>query len=164
MDPWRAPQRVGNADLMNDCLMLKQFSRTTQLIVVQPTSLCNLDCKYCYLPYRSRRNFMSRNVLTALGQNVCTSELIHPLVEVSFHSGEPLLAGLDWFEDAIHYLAGSWPAGMTASYSVQTNATLIDDKWAQLFKERKIRVSVSVDGPQHVNDYNRRNWGAWDLC
>jgi uncharacterized protein len=27
----------------------------TGLVVLQPTTLCNLDCPYCYLPFRKKR-------------------------------------------------------------------------------------------------------------
>ncbi|MBX7268664.1 hypothetical protein KIF24_23340 [Micromonospora sp. Llam7] len=34
-------------------------------LVLQPTSFCNLDCTYCYLPDRRSRRLMSVPVATA---------------------------------------------------------------------------------------------------
>jgi uncharacterized protein len=136
------------------------FREKTQLVIIQPTTLCNLDCKYCYLTSRTSKNIMPHSVLVAIGKNVCQSNLISPLVEVSFHSGEPLLAGITWFEVALDILENAWPPHVSAAYSVQTNGTLIEDDWADLFKRRKIRVSLSVDGPEGINDSNRKNWAG----
>jgi uncharacterized protein len=139
---------------------MHSIRRSTQLIVIQPTSLCNMNCTYCYLGNRSRSNFMSRSVLEAVGRNVCRSKLINPLVEVSFHSGEPLLAGTDWFNEAIDTFAASWPSHISATYSVQTNAILINKTWETLFDAHRIPVSVSLDGPERLNDLDRRNWAG----
>lgn len=138
----------------------------TQLVIIQPTTLCNLDCAYCYLANRRSKNVMSRSVLEAIGKNVCQSSLINPLVEVSFHSGEPLLAGCSWFDEALSILERAWPPHVSPIYSVQTNGTLINDDWVDLFRRWKIRVSLSVDGPEGIHDSNRRNWsdrGSFDM-
>jgi uncharacterized protein len=39
--------------------------------------------------------------------------------------------------------------------AIQTNATLIDDAWAEVFEEFDVEVGVSVDGPPELNDRYR---------
>ena len=36
------------------------------LVVVQSTSLCNLDCSYCYLPDRQKKRVFDLNMLPLL--------------------------------------------------------------------------------------------------
>ena len=40
-------------------------------------------------------------------------------------------------------------------FGVQTNATLIDDHWAEFFAEHKFNVGISWDGPEAINDSQR---------
>ncbi|MGQ0775950.1 MAG: radical SAM protein [Pseudonocardiales bacterium] len=97
------------------------------VVIMQPTTLCNLDCSYCYLPHRAHRRIMSLNVARATAQAVGTWAYRRP-VNVVWHGGEPLTAG------RVHLgaLMDSFPDhGIT--HSVQTNATLIDQRWCEFF-------------------------------
>src|SRR5207253_80463 len=43
------------------------------------------------------------------------------------------------------------------TYTVQTNATLINDEWIRLFKRHGVVVGVSIDGPAFIHDHHRRD-------
>ncbi len=127
------------------------------VLVMQPTTLCNLDCRYCYLPDRAQRLNMSPAVNRAVVESVARwSDPAHQM-EVLWHAGEPLTVGVRNFED----LLSEWPPGI--AHHIQTNATLIDEAWCALFDRYHVRVSVSIDGPRGMNaDRVTRGGGpAW---
>ncbi len=113
-------------------------------VVMQPTTLCNLDCSYCYLPLRRVDRKMSVDVARAVAASVGPWARTGRF-SVVWHGGEPLAAGRDHFADLIA------PFAEGVEHHVQTNATLIDDAWCEFFAEHRIRVSVSVDGPEPRN-------------
>ncbi|MFF5955326.1 radical SAM protein [Streptomyces luteogriseus] len=115
------------------------------VLVMQPTTLCNLNCRYCYLPDRGKRLVMSAAVNRAAAEAVARWRDSGHQVEVLWHAGEPLTVGVRKFED----LLADWPAGTL--HHIQTNATLIDEAWCDLFQRHHVRVSVSIDGPEHMN-------------
>ncbi|MFI0805956.1 cyclophane-forming radical SAM peptide maturase AmcB [Streptomyces echinatus] len=121
-----------------------RLARTSSLVLVQPTPLCNLDCRYCYLPSRGLARVMSHEVADAVAETVAAWSEHHP-VTVLWHGGEPLTAGVS----RLRALLDRFPAGREhpVRHAVQTNASLIDEAWCRLFTERRISVSVSVDGP-----------------
>lgn len=126
-----------------------RLARSAPLLYVQPTTLCNLDCSYCYLPDRTRARRMPREVAGAVARGVAAWAERHP-VRVVWHGGEPLAAGIRHFED----LLGAFPTGGSrhpVRHGVQTNATLVDDSWCELFVRRRVHVSVSLDGPADRN-------------
>ena len=43
------------------------------LVVVQSTSLCNLDCSYCYLPDRQKKRVFDLDLLPLLMQRILES-------------------------------------------------------------------------------------------
>jgi uncharacterized protein len=126
-----------------------RLARTSSLLLLQPTPLCNLDCRYCYLPSRGLARFMSHEVADAVAATVGAWSEHHP-VTVLWHGGEPLTAGVSLMRG----LLDRFPPGRKhpVRHAVQTNASLIDEAWCRLFTERRIRVSVSVDGPGPGSD------------
>jgi uncharacterized protein len=123
---------------------MRGISATPTYVVMQPTTLCNLDCAYCYLPFRGDDRRMPVEVARAV------AEAVEPWARdgrfsVVWHGGEPLAAGRD------HLAALIEPFGAGIEHHVQTNATLIDDAWCEFFTEHRVRVSVSVDGPRERN-------------
>jgi uncharacterized protein len=120
------------------------ISSVPTYVVMQPTTLCNLDCAYCYLPFRGD----DRRMPVEVAQAVATA--VDPWARngrfsVVWHGGEPLAAGRE------HLAALFAPFGPGVEHHVQTNATLIDDAWCEFFIEHQVRVSVSVDGPLERN-------------
>jgi uncharacterized protein len=79
---------------------------------------------------------------------------------ILWHAGEPLAAGLDFYRQAFRetdrILGDRW----CIRHSLQTNATLITEAWCDLLRANKVTVGVSLDGPAHIHDANRRTRGG----
>jgi len=123
-------------------------------LVLQPTSLCNLDCTYCYLPNRDKNLRMGVEVTQAIAKNIAS----FPKMRITWHGGEPLACGLDHFEKLIKPFISLEEEGKV-KHSIQTNATLINDDWCQFFLKHQFVVGVSIDGPQYLNR-NRIDWNG----
>src|SRR3974390_1343727 len=93
------------------------------LLILQPTPFCNLDCSYCYLPNRTLGKRMSPEVLKAVGEKIAKSRFVEKPFRVVWHSGEPLAAGIKWYREAFEILDFE-KRGLKVDYSVQTNGTL----------------------------------------
>lgn len=91
---------------------------------------------------------MSVAVADAVAEAVATWSQVHP-VRVLWHGGEPLATGLAQFAA----LLGRFGPGRDhpVRHGVQTNATLIDDRWCELFAATPVEVAVSIDGPAPEN-------------
>ncbi|MEH1012521.1 cyclophane-forming radical SAM peptide maturase AmcB [Micromonospora sp. CPCC 206060] len=113
-------------------------------VVMQPTTLCNLDCVYCYLPHRAVDRRMPVPVAAAVAAAVRPWAATGRF-SVVWHGGEPLAAGREHLAALLATFEG------TVEHHVQTNATLIDDAWCEFFAAHRMRVSVSVDGPRRRN-------------
>lgn len=135
-----------------------EVKRSTYLfthVVLQPTTACNLNCAYCYLPDRNRSRRMTIEVAAAIAQSL---ETVPHLVTVLWHGGEPLACGLEKFRELLFPFHELRIAGRV-QHSLQTNATLIDDGWCELFREERFRVGISVDGYERQNT-SRVDWGG----
>ncbi|GHJ50666.1 radical SAM protein [Catellatospora sp. TT07R-123] len=123
---------------------MRGVSRVPSYVVMQPTTLCNLDCVYCYLPLRAADRRMGVAVARAVAADA-NEWARQDRFSVVWHGGEPTAAGRE------HLAALMAPFSAAVEQHVQTNATLIDDAWCEFFTARRMRVSVSVDGPPDCN-------------
>lgn len=130
------------------------------LVVVQSTSLCNLDCSYCYLPDRQRKRVFDLDLLPLLMRRILESPYCGPEFALVWHAGEPLTLPCSWYDEAtaiIHRSLREWQAeAIDFVQHVQTNATLINDAWCDCFRRNRIVVGISVDGPEDIHDTHRR--------
>ncbi|PYC73385.1 radical SAM/SPASM domain-containing protein [Micromonospora arborensis] len=136
---------------------MRGLATVPSYVVMQPTTLCNLDCAYCYLPFRAADRRMPVSVAEAVAAAV-EPWAAAGRFSVVWHGGEPLAAGREHLADLIA------PFGPEVEHHVQTNATLIDDDWCDFFARHEVRVSVSVDGPRARNGdrVNRGGQPAYD--
>jgi uncharacterized protein len=126
-----------------------------QLLVVQPTPFCNIDCRYCYLPDRSNKAVVSEATLRNLFSQVFASGWADEGLSVVWHAGEPMVLPIEFYRRAFALIDELKPAELPLNHSFQTNGTLLSDAWADFIVEARINVGVSIDGPRHLHDLNR---------
>ena len=119
-------------------------------IIMQPTTLCNLDCTYCYLPDRRSRQDMTVAVASAVASVIPESWSGRIKLEIVWHGGEPLVAGRDRLVELLEVFEPLRKAGRI-QHVIQTNATLVTDEWCRVFDAFEISVGVSIDGPRRGN-------------
>ncbi len=127
-------------------------------------AICNLDCQYCYYLCKeqlySDGDFrMDDDVLEAFTRQYIRAQQV-PEVTFAWQGGEPLLAGLDFFERAIQFQQKYSRPGMIIKNVVQTNGVLLDDEWCRFFKRYDFLVGVSIDGPHEMHDAYRVDKGG----
>lgn len=124
-------------------------------LTVQATSFCNLDCKYCYLPNRQEKGRFDTALIPDIFRNLADSGLLGDRLYWNWHAGEPLVAGYPFYREATEAIHRYLPAGPELILGLQTNATLVDDNLAGLFRDYRYRIGVSIDGPAFLHDGNR---------
>lgn len=75
-------------------------------------------------------------------------------VTFTFHGGEPLLAGYDFYKKSLPLLSQQL-SHLKPAFAIQTNLWLMNEELAQLFAEYNIPIGSSLDGPQDINDFQR---------
>lgn len=127
----------------------------TQLLVLQPTPFCNINCSYCYLPRRDERACMALDTVRQAAARLHQDQLVDGELTVVWHAGEPLVLPPAYYAEAFAAVAQALP-GVAVRHAMQTNATLIDDAWCRFFLQHGVAVGVSVDGPAPLHDAHRR--------
>jgi len=143
---------------------MKRFS-----VLVKPTgAICNLDCDYCYFLSKERLYPDSRFRMTDAVLDSYVEQLLSSQPEtatIAWQGGEPTMMGLDFYRRSIAAVERHRRPDQQVGYSIQTNATLIDDDWASFFREHRFLVGVSIDGPRLLHDAYRtdkRGKGTFD--
>src|SRR5271166_1306962 len=94
-----------------------------ELLVLQATPFCNIDCSYCYLPDRKSTKRMTLETLEQAFAWVFSCGLARQPFTLLWHAGEPLVVPLSFYQDAIRLLEKYNREGVPVHHSFQTNAT-----------------------------------------
>jgi len=138
--------------------------RITSLLIKPASAVCNLDCEYCFYLDRDADPYAS---LPARQMSLETLERLvdkflfysYPNSVFAFQGGEPMLAGLKFYQKLIELQKEYGRDGQNVSNALQTNAILVDNDWAQLFHAYHWLLGVSLDGPAEIHDLYRLNKG-----
>ena len=130
--------------------------------MIQPTSLCNLDCSYCYVPDRLNPQRLPTSLLEKLFRAVRSSSIAREqeALDILWHAGEPLAAGIDFFRQALTTADQLLGDRYRLRHSIQTNGTLVTPAWCDLLKDKEVAIGVSLDGPEELHDANRKALGG----
>jgi len=135
-------------------------------LLAKPTgAICNLDCEYCFflskeMLYPGSRFRMADDLLETYLRQLIEAHASSPEVTVAWQGGEPTMMGLDFFRRSVELAEKHRMPHQRIAYTVQTNATLIDEDWAAFFKENGFLVGVSIDGPKEIHDTYRVDKGG----
>jgi len=123
-------------------------------IVKQVAMACNLNCRYCfYSKQRRKKRIMSDEILRTLIREICENNSDE--ARFYWHGGEPLLAGLEFYERAIVFQQKLKKPGQEIFNGLVTNGTLIDREWAGFFRENNFGIGISLDGPSEFHNRYR---------
>ncbi len=129
-------------------------------IMIKPVGdLCNLKCTYCYYRGVSPRS----GAVRSLGLDRLEPGLTQWLskgpaqVNISFQGGEPTLVGIKWFEALFAMVRSCCRSDQQVNFALQTNGLQFDKAWTELLKAHSVLVGLSIDGPQSVHDFYRRD-------
>lgn len=135
-----------------------RFGLVPSAVYFNPTERCNLNCTYCYIPEKMRRD----------GKHMAPEKLLEALAilkkhfaatlpkghrpQIVFHGAEPMLN-----REAV--FAGIEEFGGDFRFGIQTNATLLDDEAVEFLTSRGVSIGLSLDAATAaVSDRTRKNW------
>lgn len=127
------------------------------VVIFRTTNICNLNCKYCYDKNNHSKNkeenedFYDKitNIVKYLDKIFVDKT---KKCRIIFHGGEPLIIKGEIYELLIKKILQVIP---NATFSIQTNATLLSQKHISVFKKYNVSVGISLDGYNSELNYCR---------
>ncbi|WP_337262513.1 MULTISPECIES: anaerobic sulfatase maturase [unclassified Serratia (in: enterobacteria)] len=117
---------------------------------------CNLACHYCYYPQLDQAQKMDEALLERfIRQYIASQPRYSREINFVWQGGEPLLAGIGFYKQALALQQKYAPPGVRISNSLQTNGTLLNAAWCRLFKQHQFIIGVSLDGDRQIQDAHR---------
>jgi uncharacterized protein len=120
-------------------------------VMVVPTLGCPASCKYCW---SSDKGSPVMTVETAKEMVEWLREFRRDAVTITFHGGEPLLAGPKYYELVLPLIA-SGLGDRGVAFAMQSNLWLMTPKLAKILAQYHIPIGSSLDGPEGLNDSQR---------
>lgn len=113
-------------------------------VEVRPLGVtCNIACQYCYQnPQRDAGNLGRRYDLERM-----KAAIEREGGPFTLFGGEPLLVA----EQDLETL-WKWGLEKFGRNGIQTNGTLVNDNHIRMFRQYKVQVGISIDGPGPLND------------
>lgn len=129
-------------------------------LIKPASSLCNMTCAYCF--YRDIADNREQYSYGIMKQDVAEKLIKKTLdyaeggpVTYCFQGGEPLLAGIGFFQEFVTKVEAYNAKNSPITYSLQTNGTLLTDEFCRLFHEYSFLLGVSLDGTREVHNQYR---------
>jgi len=136
---------------------MAEFQEEFQIFVKPAGAKCNLHCSYCY--YLSKESLYASGSYKIMPEDILEEYIVQhfkaspgPDVFFSWHGGEPLLAGMEFYRKAVELENKHKPESFTVYNGIQTNGLLINDEWCRFLAENDFYVGISMDGPEEFHN------------
>lgn len=138
-------------------------------LILQVTQNCNLRCDYCIYSgsYNNRIHTNKRMTFETATKGI--DFLVEhasdcKFLNITFYGGEPLIE-IDLIKKCMSYVSENY-GEKEVSYSLTTNATLLNKDIVEFFVKHDVSVVISLDGPKEIHNNSRHflnNRGSFDL-
>lgn len=139
---------------------MKTETREFQIFAKPAGARCNFRCRYCY--YLGKKDLYPGEGFPLMPAGILENFIIQNIeassdavIRFSWHGGEPLLAGIDFFRKVVKIQRKYLQPGRSILNGIQTNGSLITGEWCRFFAENGFVVGISIDGPSDFHDRNR---------
>jgi uncharacterized protein len=139
---------------------MAKASREFQVFAKPGGSICNLNCHYCY--YLEKKHLYQEGAPLRMADDILEQYIVQhidtssaPVINFSWHGGEPTILGLDYFRKIVTLQRKHQPAGRQIRNGIQTNGTLLDEDWCRFLAAEGFGVGLSLDGPKELHDIYR---------
>ena len=129
----------------------KEQSSMAFHVMLVPTLGCPSNCSYCW---SSEEDSPIMSIETIEEVVEWVKDFQKGQVTFTFHGGEPLLAGADFYRKALPLLADGL-SHLKPSFALQTNLWKLTPELAKILAEYDIPIGSSIDGPKELNDLQR---------
>lgn len=135
-------------------------------LLIKPVSgRCDMHCKYCF--YREetalREGYKAEKMTEATLENTIRKAIAcsERSVSFTFQGGEPTLAGIEFFKNAVKLQQRYNGKHIKIYNSIQTNGQSLNNEWAEMLAENNFLLGVSIDGTRELHD-GLRGKGTYD--
>jgi len=126
---------------------------------------CNLKCKYCFAKegtYNTARDYMTKDVAKAAVDFLIAHSGSRKNLEIDFFGGEPLM-NMDVVKYTVEYgRAKAKEANKEFSFTMTTNALLLNDENIEYLNREMDNVVISIDGRESVHNRVRQTRNGKD--
>jgi uncharacterized protein len=122
-------------------------------VMIIPTLGCPSRCSYCW---SSEEGSPIMSIETVKEMVEWLKNFRDDSITFTFHGGEPLLAGADFYRQALPLISDGLNH-LRIAFALQTNLWRLTPELAEILAEYHIPLGSSLDGPQELNDFQRSN-------
>ena len=116
-----------------------------------PTLGCPSKCSYCW---SSEEGSPVMSIETVQEVVTWLKDLLKNRITFTFHGGEPLLAGADFYRNALPLISNGLK-DQNPEFAMQTNLWRMTPEIARILAEYHVPIGSSIDGPEEINDSQR---------
>ncbi|WP_197035150.1 anaerobic sulfatase maturase [Oceanivirga salmonicida] len=143
--------------------------RSINLLIKPASCNCNLRCTYCFYfdVAENRATYTYGNMTYETLENLVKNVFEHVEYQVTFmfQGGEPTMRGINYYYK-LHELVEKYNENnIIVSFSMQTNGTMLNKRWFDLFEKYNYLIGISIDGTKDIHDIFRidiRKKGTFD--
>lgn len=126
-------------------------------VFVVPTTICNLNCSYCFIKRNEDNIKHEYKITNNLIDTFISDYIVYIKKEgiqeatIIFYGGEPIIT---W--DKIEYFISKTKDYGLFNYIIITNGTLLSEEMLTYAESNNIQIAISIDGPKNVTDKYRK--------
>lgn len=130
----------------------KLMFRYSNQLILKVTRDCNLRCEYCYIKNKDhfKGEMIEFDLFKETIERIIKERIVQQQPDVFnliFHGGEPTLASKEHMTKMFIYADKRFrEEGISYSFGMQSNLTLIDEEWCQMLSRWGVSLGCSFDG------------------